>query len=66
MKNIDKRLTATKWVLINRPKYPKSHKMNCPKCLHKPKIRDFNEKKLHWASVVRDHAGETFIRSFFP
>ena len=25
----------------------------CPNCLPKPKVLDFNEKRLHWASVVR-------------
>jgi hypothetical protein len=28
-------------------------KFICPICLPKPKVWDFNEKKLHWASVVR-------------
>ena len=54
MENMDKGLNVPKWVLKNRPKYPK-----CPKNLSaqfvcpSPKVLDFNEKSLHWASVVR-------------
>ena len=55
MENMDKRLTVSKWVLINRSKIPQ-----CPKKLSdqivcpSPKVWDFDEKRLHWASVVRD------------
>ena len=53
MKNMDKGLTVPKWVLINRPKIPQmpqnlSAKIVCPS----PKVWDFDEKRLHWASVV--------------
>ena len=42
------------WVLINRPKVPQmpqnlSAKIVCPS----PKVWDFDEKRLHWASVDR-------------
>ena len=43
-----------KWLLINRPKTPEM-----PQNLHaqiacpSPKLWDFDEKRLHWASVVR-------------
>ena len=54
MKNMDKGLTVPKWVLIVWPKIPQmpknlSAQFVCPI----PKVLDFNEKRLHWASVVR-------------
>jgi hypothetical protein len=54
MKNMDKGLTVPKWMLIVWLKIPKmpqnlSAQFVCPS----PKIPDFNEKRLHWASVVR-------------
>ena len=54
MENMDKGLTAPKWVLIVWPKIPHmpqnlSAQFVCPS----PKVLDFNEKRLHWASVVR-------------
>ena len=50
MENRDKGLTEPKWV----PKIPQmpqnlSAQFVCPS----PKVLDFNEKRLHWASVVR-------------
>ena len=67
MENMDKGLTVPKWVLINRPKIPQNAtKLTAQIVCTSPKVRDFDEKRLHWASVVREHAGETFIRSFFP
>jgi hypothetical protein len=47
------------WVLINRPKVPQmpqnlSAKIVCPS----PKVWDFDEKRLHWASVDR---GQRYI-----
>ena len=54
MKNMDKEgLTVPKWVLINWPKIPQmpqklSAQIVCPS----PKVWDFEEKRLHWASVV--------------
>ena len=55
MENMDKRLTAPKWVLIVLPKVPQMPQnlfaqFICPN----PKVLDFNEKRLHWASVVLD------------
>jgi hypothetical protein len=44
MENMDKGLTVPKWVLINAPKFI------CPS----PKVWDFDEKRLHQASVVRE------------
>ena len=43
MKNMAKGLTVLKWVLINGRKYPQMSQ----------KVWDFDEKRLHWASVVR-------------
>ena len=52
---MDKGLTVPKWVLIVWPKIPQmpqnlSAQFVCPS----PKVLDFNEKMLHWASVVRN------------
>ena len=54
MENMDKGLTVPKWVLIVWPKIPQmpqnlSAQFVCPS----PKVLNFNEKRLHWASVVR-------------
>ena len=54
MENMDKGLTVPKWVLIVWPKIPQmpqnlSAQFVCPS----PKVWDFNEKRLHWASVLR-------------
>jgi hypothetical protein len=54
MENMDKGLTVPKWVLIVRPKIPQilqnlSAQFVCPS----PKVLHFNEKRVHWASVVR-------------
>jgi hypothetical protein len=54
MKNMDKGLTVPNWVLMNWPKIPQmpqnlSAQIVCPS----PKVWDFDEKTLHWASVVR-------------
>ena len=59
MENMDKGLTVPKWVLIGRLKIPQmprnlSAQFVCPN----PKVLDFNEKMLHWASVVRTLANE--------
>ena len=53
MKNMDQGLTVPKWVLIVWPKIPKmpqnlSAQVFCPST----KVPDFNEKRLHWESVV--------------
>ena len=54
MENMDKGLTVPKWVLIVWPKIPQMPQnlyaqFVCPS----PKVWDFIEKRLHWASVVR-------------
>ena len=54
MVNMDKGLTVLKWVLINWSKIPQMPQnlfaqFVCPS----PKVWDFNEKMLHWASVVQ-------------
>ena len=58
MENMDKVLTVPTWVLINRPKILQmlqnlSAHIVCPS----QKVWDFDEKRLHWASIVRgqDH-----------
>ena len=53
MENMDKGLTVPKWVLVNCSKIPQmpqnlSAQIVCPS----PNVWDFNEKRLHWASVV--------------
>jgi hypothetical protein len=51
MENMDKGLTVPKWVPIVWPKMPQNLSVQfvCPF----PKVLDFNEKRLHWASEVR-------------
>ena len=54
MENMNKGLTVPKWVLTVRPKISQmpqnlSSQFVCPS----PKVLDFNEKRLHCASVVR-------------
>ena len=57
MKNMDKGLTVpkcAKWVLINRPKIlPKPQNVSAQIVCQSPKVWDFDEKRLHWESVVR-------------
>ena len=53
MENMDKGLTGPKWVLINCLKIPQlpqnlSAQIVCPS----PKVWGFDEKRLHWVSVV--------------
>ena len=45
---MDKGLTLPKWVLIIQPKIPQMSQH-----LSAQEVLDFNEKRLHWASVVR-------------
>ena len=50
---MNKGFTVVKWVLIVWPKIPQMPQnlyaqFVCPS----PKVLDFNEKSLHWASVV--------------
>ena len=52
MENMDKGLTVPKWVLIVWPKIPQMPQ-NLAAQFVCPKVLDFNEKRLHWESVVR-------------
>ena len=56
MENMDKGLTVPKWMLINWLKIPQmpkniSAQIICPS----PKFWDFDEKMLHWESVVHGY-----------
>ena len=52
---MDKGLTVPKWVLIFRPKIPQMpQNLSAQFVCANTKVLDFNEKRLHWASVVRD------------
>ena len=56
MKNIEKELTVPKWMLIVRPKIPQMHQNLSAQISAQAQkffFGDFNEKRLHWASVVR-------------
>ena len=54
MKNMAKGLTVLKWVLINGRKYPQmSQNLSTQIERPSPNVWDFDEKRLHWASVVR-------------
>ena len=50
MENMDKGLTVPKWVLIVQPKIPQ---MPQNLSAQAQKFEIFNEKRLHWASLVR-------------
>ena len=51
---MDKELTLPKWVLINGPKIPEmTQNLSAQIVYPSPKVWDFDEKRLHWASVVR-------------
>ena len=55
MENMDKELTVPKWVLIVWPKIPQMpQNLFTQFVCSSPKVPDFNEKRLHWASVVGD------------
>ena len=54
MENMDEGLNVLKWVLIVGPKIPQMPKnLSALFVYSSPKVLDFNEKRLHWASVVR-------------
>ena len=54
MENMDKGLTVPKWVLINQPKISQMpQNLSAQIACLRPKVWDFHEKRLHWASVVR-------------
>ena len=52
---MDKGLIVPKWLLINQPKIPKMpQNLSAQIVFLNPKVWGFNEKRLHWLSVVRD------------
>jgi hypothetical protein len=54
MENMDNGLNVLKWVLIVWPKIPQMPQNLSAKFVGPcPKVLDFNEKMLHWLSVVR-------------
>ena len=65
MEKMDKGLTVPKWVLINRSQIHQmaqnlSAQIVCPSS----KNWDFDEKMLHWVSVVRVCIKRTFVWFF--
>ena len=66
MENVDKGLKVPTCVLINRPKIPMIMPQNlsaqivCPS----PKVWDFDEKRLHWASVVRGKKNDLILNNY--
>ena len=54
MKNMDKGLTVPKWVWPKIPQMPQN--LSAQFVRPRQKVLDFNEKRLHWASVVRGRA----------
>ena len=55
-------LTVPKQMLIIWPKIPKMPKnLSARHIFTSPKVLDFNEKKLHWASVVRGLRQESLV-----
>ena len=56
MKNMNKWLTVSKWVLTVQLKIPQmSQNLSAQFVCPSPKVLDFNEKRLHWVSVVRGY-----------
>jgi hypothetical protein len=54
MEKMDKGLTAPKRMLINWPKIPQMpQSLSAQFVCRSQKVMDFNEKRIHWASVVR-------------
>ena len=54
MKNMYKGLSVPKWVLIVWPKIPQMpQNLFAQFVFPSPKVLDFTEKRLHWASIVR-------------
>jgi hypothetical protein len=55
MENMDKGLTVPKWELIVWLKIPQMpENLSAQFVCQSPKVLDFNEKRLHWVSVVRE------------
>ena len=56
IENMDKGLTGPKWVLINRLKIPQMpQNVSAQIVCQRPNVWDFDERRLHWASVVRGY-----------
>ena len=55
MENMDKGLSVPKLVLIYLPKILKMpQNVSAQIVCQSPKVWDFDEKRFHWASIVRD------------
>jgi hypothetical protein len=66
MENMDKGLTVPKWVLINWPKIPKMPQdLSAQIVSPSPKVWDFEEKRLHWVSIVRAISHAEWTREVF-
>ena len=64
MGNMDEGLTVPKWVLINRPKIPQMpQNFSAQFIFPSPKVWDFNEKRLHRASIVRGGTSRELTRT---
>ena len=56
MENMNKGLTVPKWVQIVWPKIPRMpQKLSAQFVCPSPKVLDFNEKMLHWVSLLREN-----------
>ena len=65
MENMDKELAVPKWVLIVQLKIAQmSQNLSAQFVCPIPKVLDFNEKRLHWASVVRVEVYWIFFSTF--
>ena len=54
MENMDKALTVPKWVLVNWLKIPQMpQNLSAQIVCSSPNVWDFDDKRLHWVSVVR-------------
>ena len=61
MENIDKGLTAPKWVLIVWPQIPQMRQNFFAQFFcTSVNVVDFKEKMVHWPSVVREQSQRTF------
>ena len=72
MENMDKELTVPKSVLINRPKIPQRPQNSSARIVcSSQKVSDFDENRLHKASVVRGFKSKaknknSFTKSLHP
>ena len=66
MKNMDKGLTVPKWVLIVWPEIPQMpQNLSAQIVCLSPKVWDFDEKRFHWASLVRAFGKNLILQSIF-